>query len=346
VIEADDWVPLRARPIHVDWKDLTLDPRNRATLLADLNPQAPVPNRCHYPADIAHWRDGVIEKALSDYVLHAGTFDDRHFGALGVLYERFRAQSPPGAPTGGTRRHAIDTDGAPPEGLPPDVAALWRRALESAAVDVRMVADGRGPTGQPPRAFYKFPTWCFTACPPSIIGRLVEADTAVLGHRLIESPADRTVALHGIGRCLTGAQAIADFIGVVVGRQGLDALSLACVAFLTSRRDEAAAALGPQPDLVEALARLAAAGLRQPVGNSWGVSVPRYALELSIGLVRVRRARRSALTPRSGPGADDLVAALHDLAPRAPVNRRPIVEDAADWVRGKGANFDILMSLG
>lgn len=346
VVESEDWAPLRGRPIHLDWKDLDTEPRDRATLLSDLNPPLPVPNRYYYPADIAHWSDGVIEAALHDCLDHPAASDPRRIRALHVLYDRFKAQSPPGATIGGMRRHAVDTDGALPEGLGPDVVALWRRALESAAADVRTVADGRGPTGQPPRIFYKFPTWCFTACPPSIIGRLVEAETALLGHRLIEAPADRTVALHGIGRCMTGAQAIADFIGVVVGRQGFDALSLACVAFLTSRRDEAAAALGPRPDLVEALARMAAAGLRQPVGNNWGNSFPRYALELSIGLVRVRRARRSALTPRSGPGANDLVAALHNLVPRAPANRRPIVEDAADWVRGKGKNPDILMSLG
>lgn len=120
---------------------------------------------------------------------------------------------------------------------------------------------------------------------------------------------------------------------------------MACIAFLISRREESAQALASRPDLVETLAQVSACGLRQPVGGRWGISLPRYALELSLGLVRVRQFRRSALTPRTGQDAEDLVSALQGLAPRAPINRQRVVADAIDWVLGQGANKDILMSL-
>lgn len=350
MIECNDWAPLRAQPIRLDWKELTdVDHRDRAEILADLNPPARVPNRYYYPADLAHWNDGVIEAALEKYVKNAGRFNGHQFDALQTLYDRFKRQYPPGRSPGGGRRHAIDTDGTPPRGLRLDTEALWRHALQLAAVDVERIASGAAPDGlqEAPRSFYKFPTWCFTACPPSIVNHLAKSKTFSANNRLVTGSPDMKVLMHGIGRCMTGGESIVGFVDDVCSgsRAALNELSMACVAFLISRREEAAQALASRPDLVETLAQAASYGLRQTVGGHWGVSLPRYALELSLGLVRVRRYRRSTLTPRTGRGAEKLVSALQDLAPRAPVNRRGVVTDAIDWVLGQGANENILMAL-
>lgn len=237
-ITSQIWDALARAPERLDWEELRpIDLTPEALLERLRTPPPTIPERIVEPAHRDLWlgtsgrRGGEKALQLAQQAARGGMVDARRWAVFLCRPARH--------PQDGGRCWPVSTDGALPEGLPPEAYEGFARMLEVLAG--RLLAGPWPPDNEPLKAL----TWCFAACPEPVqdaILEALEAEAAGRPHRLTALGRAIPVLRQGAGRVLTG-QARLRRLFALIARQPLNNHMIGALATALTRRAEAPQAL-------------------------------------------------------------------------------------------------------
>lgn len=326
-----------SEPLVVNWQEAEVVEKEWDVIMAELERPIGIPDRMVLPCAIEAWEYMTQEALLSDtqnWTDLKDAFGRRAWGEHNEIHG-----------------YAVDSDGNLPSQVSGEARKWLDRALGLATehIDSSVRAKSR-----PPEHALNFLTWCFRACPRTIVHHLLDAiEDDVTGHKRhpLRGPGQSRLWFHGLGRSAEDPADVRRAFDLLFayGDDAWNSNHRACASFLLSRSEH-----GPEILTENEVSRLVSLAIRSLKANfpASPEQTLRYTPGMIAGLLRRRHLLRNTLLA----GEDDLgtVAAAEVGKTIEKVDRlelrirnkyKPLLEDLKKYLEGGEGRPDLLFAL-